>query len=165
MGNAGAAHLIRSFGDDSSPDSEGFRPYLASELSRIPAIAALWRPHSTADLPNGLRDAVSVRRFERLYPTIEETARRWQAGVSSILGAVMAHEIGHLLLDSHAHGSSGIMSASFGHIQIKQAGKGELLFTTDQTARFRSQVALRQRTSSSFHSSSNPSEPHDESTY
>ncbi len=95
-----------------------------------------------------------------LYPAIEQTARQWQAGVSTILGAVMAHEIGHLLLDSHAHSSSGVMSASFGYTQITQAGKGELLFTADQAARIRSQVALRKRIGSSFHASSNPSETH-----
>jgi hypothetical protein len=78
-----------------------------------------------------------------LYPAIEQTARGSETAVSTILGAAMAHEIGHILLNSTAHSPSGIMTATFGYKQTQQAGKRQLLFTTDQAAHIRAQVALR----------------------
>ena len=36
-----------------------------------------------------------------------------------------AHELGHLLFNSNAHSSDGIMIASFGYKQIVQASRGQ----------------------------------------
>ncbi len=78
-----------------------------------------------------------------LYPAIERNAWIWKAGVPTVLGVAMAHEIGHILFNSTAHSSSGIMIASFGYGQITKARQGGLLFTAEQAAYVRSQVALR----------------------
>lgn len=87
-----------------------------------------------------------------VYPEVERSAQRWEGEVSTILGAAMAHEVGHLLLNSNAHSSSGIMTASFGHKQIVQASKGELLFTAEQAGQIRSKIAAQ----STFSSASLP---------
>jgi hypothetical protein len=77
-----------------------------------------------------------------VFPAIESVARQWQTSNSTVLGAVIAHEIGHLLLNSSTHSSSGIMSANFGYSQIAEASRGDLLFTEEQAAILRSRVAL-----------------------
>jgi hypothetical protein len=96
-----------------------------------------------------------------VYPEIERTDQRWQAGVSTILGAAMAHEIGHLLLNSNTHGSDGIMIASFGHKQIVQASRGELQFTAEQAGGIRSQVAEQCCSGTGVVLSANRSETHE----
>jgi hypothetical protein len=52
--------------------------------------------------------------------------------VRVILGCVIAHEIGHLLLGSNSHSSSGIMRSRWEPKQIRQALTGTLLFTPEQ---------------------------------
>lgn len=51
---------------------------------------------------------------------------------SRILGAVAAHEIGHLLLGLRAHSRTGIMSAVWTNDLIQKAERGSLLFTHEQ---------------------------------
>jgi hypothetical protein len=67
-----------------------------------------------------------------VYPEIERAKQPWKGEASTILGAAMAHELGHLLFNSNAHSSDGIMIASFGYKQIVRAIRGELLFTPEQ---------------------------------
>jgi len=50
-----------------------------------------------------------------------------------ILGCVIAHELGHLLLRDPVHSASGIMQPQWGHDQILQALNGSLRFTTQES--------------------------------
>ena len=50
-----------------------------------------------------------------------------------VLGGLMAHEIGHLLLAETRHTVSGIMQASWDIRQIQQLMKGALQFSPEQT--------------------------------
>ena len=52
--------------------------------------------------------------------------------VSELLGYVMAHEIGHLLLYSSTHSSAGVMRADFLPADLKKAGQRQLEFTAEQ---------------------------------
>ena len=54
--------------------------------------------------------------------------------ISRMLGTVAAHELGHLLLGSHAHSRGGIMNASWGKETLRRVAMGNLLFTSDQAA-------------------------------
>lgn len=65
---------------------------------------------------------------------VRETAARNAAiiDVSQLLGYVMAHEIGHLLLHSTAHSSKGVMLAEFRSSDLKKAGQRRLTFTPEQ---------------------------------
>jgi hypothetical protein len=49
-----------------------------------------------------------------------------------ILGCIIAHEVGHLLLGSNSHADSGIMRGHWERGQIQQAMTGALLFTPEQ---------------------------------
>jgi hypothetical protein len=62
-----------------------------------------------------------------------------------ILGCVIAHEIGHLLLGSNSHSGSGIMQSRWERKQVRQAMTGALLFTPTQAKHI--QMETRQRNS------------------
>ena len=51
------------------------------------------------------------------------------AGVEDIMGCVIAHEIGHLLLHSNTHVSEGIMRANFRQIDLIKGFQRRLVFT------------------------------------
>jgi hypothetical protein len=81
--------------------------------------------------PLGLRGAVFLTR-------VREAQRRFAPDVkmTRILGCVLAHEIGHLLLSSSAHSSDGIMKAEIGGEQAVKAGQRRLAFTPADRRRF-----------------------------
>ena len=64
-------------------------------------------------------------------------------GARTILGCVIAHELGHLLLGSNSHSSSGIMQSPWGRRQVREALTGTLLFTTEQAKRMRAEARTR----------------------
>ena len=60
-----------------------------------------------------------------------------------ILGCVIAHEIGHLLLGSNSHSTSGIMQGHWERGQIRQAVTGNLLFTPEQAKLIQAETQKR----------------------
>ena len=76
------------------------------------------------------------------YPAVEEVASGLEADVSDVLGATMAHEIGHILLGSQAHSRSGVMSSRLQKAEVRMAGRGELRFTAEQAERIRLHLVL-----------------------
>jgi len=65
--------------------------------------------------------------------------------LDNIMGGVVAHEIGHLLLGSHAHASAGIMRPQWRGEDLHKLVKGKLLFTVEQAAQMRTAVARNQQ--------------------
>jgi hypothetical protein len=60
-----------------------------------------------------------------------------------ILGCVIAHEIGHLLLGSNSHFGTGIMQPRWEPYQVRQLMTGALLFTPEQSKLIRAQARTR----------------------
>lgn len=60
-----------------------------------------------------------------------------------ILGCVMAHELGHLLLGSTGHSDEGIMLPRWEVNQVRQLMMGRLLFTPDQSRLMRLEARAR----------------------
>ncbi len=60
-----------------------------------------------------------------------------------VLGCVIAHEIGHLLLGSDSHSRSGIMQARWGRDQLRMAMMGTLHFQADQVRVMRAEAGRR----------------------
>jgi hypothetical protein len=58
-----------------------------------------------------------------------------------LLGCVIAHELGHLLLGKDSHSATGLMSAVWQDSELRQAAQGNLFFTAGQGVRMRSQYA------------------------
>ena len=66
------------------------------------------------------------------YDSVEKLHQDWHASLSRVLGHVMAHEIGHLLLGTNAHSPRGIMRPNWQGQELRSIGMGTLLFTPDQ---------------------------------
>jgi len=113
-------------------------------------------PHSRAALKNSAlgealpcqlgRDACIANVFMN---RVGEQTDVEKIGLDQVLGHAIAHEIGHILLGSNSHGSSGLMKAKWGPEDIKRAGKGDLLFTPEQAQVIQNNLANLARTYSS----------------
>ena len=72
---------------------------------------------------------------------IEALAQLHRIDPAKVLGYVMAHELGHLLLARGAHSSTGIMSGRWEQFEIHSMERSSLTFTNDQARLIRSTVA------------------------
>lgn len=63
-----------------------------------------------------------------VYPEIKATADHFGVDEANLLGAVLAHEIGHLM-GVERHAANSIMAQHFGRAEYRMAGEGYLLFT------------------------------------
>ena len=66
-----------------------------------------------------------------MYDRIREIAHDHRLPSGVILGYVMAHELGHLLLPAHSHSEMGLMKAT---MDLRLAAEKKLRFTRDQAA-------------------------------
>jgi hypothetical protein len=67
------------------------------------------------------------------WPSVQQAAAQMEVDSDVLLGAAMAHELGHLLFGpSHSH--SGIMSPRLGRKEAELAGRGELRFEAGEMA-------------------------------
>jgi hypothetical protein len=71
----------------------------------------------------------------------EELHARLYVNLGTLLGHVVAHELGHLLLGRNAHSDTGIMRPHWNERDLAKAGKGELLFTRAESQTMREKVA------------------------
>jgi hypothetical protein len=65
--------------------------------------------------------------------------------VSGLLGHVLAHEIGHLLLHSSAHSPEGLMRADFRPADLQKAAQRQLKFTPGQAEIIRRNARVREQ--------------------
>ena len=61
---------------------------------------------------------------------------------SRLLGYVMAHELGHLLLGEHSHSSMGLMKTPWRPEQLEKIGRGNLFFDAKEAAHLRTRAAM-----------------------
>ena len=66
------------------------------------------------------------------FSRVLDLERRSLAGRGAILGAVMAHEIGHLLLERTDHSPFGILRASWNDADLKAIAQRRMDFTPQQ---------------------------------
>lgn len=66
-------------------------------------------------------------------------------GLSLVLGCVMAHEIGHLLLGPNSHSSQGVMQGEWNQRQLRQALMKDLLFSREESELIQEEVQRRMR--------------------
>lgn len=59
---------------------------------------------------------------------------------STLLGNVLAHEIGHLLLQSNSHSISGIMSGRWTGDELRRISEGAMLFTALESSVMRNRL-------------------------
>jgi len=66
--------------------------------------------------------------------------------IAQLLGAVSAHELGHLLLGSHSHALIGIMEPTWGPDSLRRISMGNLTFTSEQHRTMRSRLQSKSLT-------------------
>ena len=74
---------------------------------------------------------------------VRGAADRLRLAEHVLLGSVLAHEIGHLLLGTNSHGSVGLMQAQPRAIDWERAAHGALGFTSDETLRLQRSLERR----------------------
>jgi hypothetical protein len=68
---------------------------------------------------------------------------------AEILGGILAHEIGHLLLAENSHSETGVLRARWEDQDLRMLACGRLWFTPEQAARMVSLVMERVRAAQS----------------
>ena len=76
------------------------------------------------------------------FREIRATAEQDHADAGALLGFVIAHELGHLLLGP-GHEGEGVMRAEWGHKEIDAVRQRRLWFTRDGAQRIREVLAAR----------------------
>ena len=74
------------------------------------------------------------------YERALELHADWNVALSDILGNVMAHELGHLLLGSNSHSRAGIMRAHWQGEELHRLSRGNLWFTIEQASHMRGKL-------------------------
>jgi hypothetical protein len=83
------------------------------------------------------------------YASINAFRATTTVPVGELLGCVVAHELGHLLLGTASHSPNGLMSAIWQDPELRQAVRGNLFFSGGEGERMRIRFAAaraRQRT-------------------
>lgn len=94
--------------------------------------------HTRGDLPLGY-SLVDTARGGGALATIYLDRVEWIAGTTGvdvrvILGRAIAHEIGHLVLGTNAHGEHGLMRAVWSRRTLERNAPGDWLFTPQESA-------------------------------
>jgi hypothetical protein len=74
---------------------------------------------------------------------VEWLAGQAGADAPAVLGFALAHEIGHLLLGTNTHGTSGIMRALWSRSELQHANAKDWVFSRDEAARMRASLDRR----------------------
>jgi hypothetical protein len=139
---------------------------VASAILRQAGIVTAWRPAVAADLSpapdeiavhlltahpttlSGKTNGYAVLAGDRSYagiscPAVRKSALTLETDQSTVLGAVIAHELGHILLGTRDHATSGVMVTRLGAREIQAAAHGELQFLRTQARRMQIEAARR----------------------
>jgi len=115
------------------------------DMNILPRFMAtqLSQPDTTLGFTSLTREGVRASAASVFLDRIKEEVERTHGSLIGILGDAMAHELGHLLLRTSGHTSSGIMRARWTAEDLRRAARGQLLFTPEQADLMRSEVRAR----------------------
>lgn len=83
------------------------------------------------------------RYVDVFYSRILQLENNNRISLPAVLGCVMAHELGHLLLGSNAHSMIGIMRRQWQAAELNQVQQGALLFTIEQARKMQQRMSYR----------------------
>jgi hypothetical protein len=72
------------------------------------------------------------------FPSLASFRATEVVRTGDLLGLVIAHELGHLLLGKESHSATGLMCGNWQQPELHQAARGKLLFTHQQSDLIRS---------------------------
>ena len=133
--------------DDSPPSDPGCKQRVGPHLIQL----RLHPRNMTREIAGGLAEygyAAPVRNGYGIIAGVyvdraELTAREVGLDLHVVLGYLMAHEIGHLLLGVESHSREGVMRAKWTDREMHLARIGALEFTERQAERMQFQAAAR----------------------
>lgn len=114
--------------------------------SRYLIIRVVWKPMSTMSRNPGVLGTAAASSdngatvASLFYERIAVACGRFGVDASLLLGHVMAHEMGHLLLPPGAHTAAGLMKAGWDMHQSVLAGAGKLTFAPKQASLIRARL-------------------------
>ena len=108
-------------------------------------VAKRLKVKATASLGVTKRASEGGGRVYVFYDRVDRSASEHRVDVAQLLGAALAHEIGHLLLPYGTHGPSGLMQAAWDDQDFSLAGGGLLLFTRAEESIIRTRLGTAQR--------------------
>jgi hypothetical protein len=85
-----------------------------------------------------------------LADATQNSAAMWNVDPVLYLGLTMAHEMGHLLLQSATHSLAGIMKARWPPEDLRAAERGNLTFTSEESRSMRNGALRRIETPASL---------------
>lgn len=85
------------------------------------------------------------RQADVFYNNIAELSAAWSQNEAELLGCVMAHEIGHLLLGSNSHSPTGIMQLHWDGQQLHLASLGQLGFDRKEIRKIHQRLPMHER--------------------
>jgi hypothetical protein len=71
------------------------------------------------------------------FRQVQDFARIYHIDLNTMLGHVIAHEVGHLLLPTYSHSPTGLMRGEWDKTQVRDAVRGALTFTDGQAQKIR----------------------------
>lgn len=71
---------------------------------------------------------------------VEKEHRKSGADIAQLLGAIAAHELGHLVLGSNSHWPVGVMMPLWDEPALTKVGMGDLFFTPEQVSTMRQRI-------------------------
>lgn len=75
------------------------------------------------------------------YSAIERLSVDSRVGAGRVLGHVIAHELGHLMLGLKSHSTGGIMEARWENAQLRQISQGTMRFDSRQSDLMKARLA------------------------
>lgn len=84
------------------------------------------------------------RQADIFYNNIAELSAAWAQNEAELLGCVMAHEIGHLLLGSNSHSPTGIMRRHWDDQQLHLASLGQLGFDREEIRKIHQRLPMHE---------------------
>ena len=76
---------------------------------------------------------------------VVDLAKEQMVGWTGLLGTMVAHEVGHLLLGDNSHFPTGIMSAGWRNGEVKRALVGNPKFTSTQAEQICADIRRRMK--------------------
>ncbi len=148
-----AADILRKTGVEgvwlacSAGEAQCAKPFSPLDLTLNLVTSAKAKQFRLVDDAFGFADGSEDKEFSCyawvFYDLLKNSALKFQVNTAHLLGNIIAHEFGHLLLGINAHSNRGIMRARWAEKQLLAADRGELGFSSTERAKIHDSVALR----------------------
>jgi hypothetical protein len=111
-------------------------------------------PTTATNVDHGGESLVAARIVNIFWDRVEKQSRRLNIDAPRILAHTVAHELGHLLLGSHSHSPTGIMTARWDAQRLVHICQDGLFFDAQQCELIRREIQRRKGRQTPFQSGS-----------